>query len=158
MTTGLIWQTALIVEDDRGRRWLEFSDVRDCARCRNGTGCGAATFSRLFSIRRPSRLPLPTGLQARPGQCVRAGFDGSALLRAAAAVYLLPLIGFVGGSILAAVLIAPGSDSMALATGIAGATVAFATLRRVGSVGLVPVVEVSPEPSLESCRSGAHVS
>lgn len=156
MNSGLIWQNARIVADDRGRGWLEFSDVRDCARCRNGTGCGAATFSRLFIPRRPARLPLPGGFEGRPGQQVRAGFDGAALMRAAAAVYLLPLGGFVGGCLAAAVLVPQAGDLVSLAIGLTGAALAFVALRQVGPVGLVPVVEARPEPVLESCRSGAH--
>lgn len=91
----LLWQPARIVEDDGGRRWLEFESLSDCARCRAGTGCGASQWARMFGSGPVRRMPLPSDCELPNGTAVRAGLPASALVRAAGRVYLLPLLVFI---------------------------------------------------------------
>ncbi|MEX0916142.1 MAG: SoxR reducing system RseC family protein [Wenzhouxiangellaceae bacterium] len=114
--SDLIWQTAVVRRDRDGHAWLEFGDPGACSRCSNGTGCGAALFSRLFA-RPASRLPL-TDDDGRPdGRMVQVGLDPRWLVLAAAATYLLPVVAFVTGAVLAD-LAWPGHDPAALLGGV----------------------------------------
>lgn len=113
----LIWQIAVVRLDDKGRRWLEYSDPAGCDKCSTGTGCGAALFSRLFA-RPDTRIPLSDDNHIPAGHVVRVGLDPRWLLLASAATYLLPVIAFVAGALFADRLF-PGSDPAALFAGIA---------------------------------------
>lgn len=96
MDSGRLWQSARVIADAQGLRWLEFPAIDGCARCRAGQGCGAAQWSRLFGPRRATRLPLSADCPVAPGTPVRAGVPADALLRAALVAYLLPLTAFIG--------------------------------------------------------------
>ncbi|MBY6205580.1 SoxR reducing system RseC family protein [Halomonas denitrificans] len=151
MGSERLWQTALVVEDVSGRRWLEFPDPARCRRCRDGRGCGAAQWSRLFGSRRAIRLPMPTDCAVEPGTPVRVGLATAALLGAAVRVYLLPLLAFV------LLLIGAGyaglADGLALAVGLVGAFAALWQARRSTPVGLRPRIEAIGEEGCEALES-----
>ena len=115
----LIWQSGVVRSRD-GRAWLEFDDPGACNRCHRGEGCGAALFSRLFRQPAVSIPLLPEHGPLRPGQRIRAGVKPRWLMMAAAALYLLPVSGFLAGC-LAAHAIRPGDDATALFGGVLGA-------------------------------------
>lgn len=124
----MIWQMAIVRRDADGRPLLEFSDPAGCTRCRRGTGCGAALFSRLF-VSAETRLPLGNEEPIRPeGRLVRVGLDPRWLLLAAASNYLLPVVMFVAGAVVADIGW-PRSDSAALIGGL-GSLFAAAFLAR----------------------------
>ncbi len=149
-----LWQTALVVEDAGGRRWLEFPDLARCRRCRHGRGCGAAQWSRLFGSRRAMRLPLPDGSAVEPGTAVRVGLSTGALLRAAVRVYLLPLLVFVLLLLVGASL--GLAEAGALAIGLAGAFAALWQARRSTLAGLEPRVETNPDAACGALESPAN--
>ncbi|NKI34400.1 hypothetical protein HFP89_04395 [Wenzhouxiangella sp. XN79A] len=142
MTSEPLWQAARIVEDDDGRRWLEFASPADCARCRAGRGCGAAQWARLFGDPRAQRLPLPAACTLPPGSTVRAGMSARAVLRAAALAYLAPLLAFVM-SLVALDALAVG-EAQALALASAAALITLLAARRGVRSQLAPCVEAAP--------------
>lgn len=152
----LIWQYG-VVRSRAGYSWLEFEDPGDCNRCRQGRGCGAALFSRLF--RQPSvTLPLPRehgGL--KPGQRVRLGVNPRWLLMAAAAVYLLPVLGFLAGCV-AADAIWPRDDAAALGGGLLALLSIVAIRARLRGRGAPQPELVLIDGPLESRAAQNHLS
>jgi positive regulator of sigma E activity len=153
---GRVWQPAT-VRHDRGRTWLEFADPGDCERCARGDGCGAALFARLF--RRGSvRLPWAGDAIAPPGATVDVGVPARWLLQVALGLYLLPVIAFVTGAVVADAL-APGRDVPALLLGMLAAGTA-AGLYRYGPLRPAPppLTVRHAEARLESGGPRMHVS
>ena len=70
-----------------------------CGSCAAAGGCGTSLLDR-FLGRRPLRLQVENSLGVAAGEAVVVGVPESALLRAAAAAYLGPLAGLIGGAIL----------------------------------------------------------
>lgn len=144
----LIWQIAVVRRGPDGRAWLEFSDPGACTRCSQGTGCGAALFSRLFA-RPDTRIPLTDDIDRRSGQVVRAGLDPRWLLLAAAAAYLVPASSFVLGAV-AADWIWPSNDVAALFTGlVVSLAVAALTRRPLRMISRPPLTIVDLHEPLE---------
>lgn len=138
---GLIWQIAVVRRDEAGSDWLEFDDPGGCSKCSRGTGCGAALFSRLFA-RPDARVPMPDDKAIPAGRLVRVGLDPRWLLLAATTTYLLPVIGFVAGALVADRTL-PANDAAALVSGIAFALLAAlparGPMKLIGRPGLVLV-------------------
>lgn len=154
---GLIWQIAVVRHDDAGGRWLEFNDPGGCNKCSSGTGCGAALFSRLFA-RPDARVPMPGEKRVAAGRLVRVGLDPRWLMLAAAATYLLPVVAFVAGALLADRLL-PGSDPAALAAGISFALLAALLARHpLNFISRPRLVLVELHQGLESEGDGGHLS
>lgn len=154
--TQLIWQSGVVRSRD-GHRWLEFEDPGACNRCRQGQGCGAALFSRLFQ--RPAvTVPLlreHAGLA--PGQRVRAGVEPRWLMVAAAALYLLPVSSFLAGC-LAADALWPRDDMAALCGGVLLALLSIQVIRRRLRTHGPPQFElILIEGPLESRAAGDHI-
>lgn len=157
--SDLIWQSG-VVRGRVGRVWLEFDDPRACSQCSQGTGCGAALFSQLFQ-RRAVAIPLHEHDALQPGQRIRAGLRPRWLMMAAAALYLLPVMAFLAGS-LAADAIWPRNDLAALCGGM---LVVFLVVRMIrnwlrsqGPPGLELIaLDGTIGESLESRRTGDHL-
>lgn len=158
----LIWQIAVVRLDEAGRQWLEFNDSGRCGRCSSGTGCGAALFSRLF-VRPDARVPMPAGEKRPADRLVRVGLDPGWLMLAAAATYLLPVIAFVGGALLADRLL-PGDDPAALVSAVSFALAAVVLarypLRLIGAprLQIVDLHEATASAGLESAEDSGHFS
>ena len=148
----LIWQSG-VVRSGKGRVWLEFDDPGACNRCHQGTGCGAALFSRLF--RWPSVvIPLRERGTLQPGQRVHAGLNPRWLMMAAAALYLLPVLSFLGGA-LAAHAIWPRNDAAALGGAVLVTFLAMQAIRtRLHSRGPPELALVPADGPLESGGAG----
>lgn len=69
-----------------------------CGSCSAAGGCGTSLLDR-FLGRRPSHLVVVNTLGVEAGDAVVVGVQEDALLRAAAAAYLGPLAGLIGGAI-----------------------------------------------------------
>jgi sigma-E factor negative regulatory protein RseC len=81
----------------------EFAEVEAqrrsaCGDCSAKAGCGSALLAGLFG-KRPSRLRVLNRIQAQPGDQVVIGMREGAFLRAAVAMYTLPLVAMIAGSI-----------------------------------------------------------
>ena len=150
----LLWQPARIVEDDDGRRWLEFESLSDCARCRAGTGCGASQWARMFGNGPVRRMPLPSDCGLPSGTLVRAGLPASALVRAAGRLYLLPLLVFIAALMVQEQLAVPEPLALVLALTAAAGLLAWTRARdraqapeplRAPFRGLRPLIEQRTE-------------
>ncbi|MDX1625697.1 MAG: SoxR reducing system RseC family protein [Wenzhouxiangellaceae bacterium] len=142
------WQPARLDRGADGRARLVFDDPADCARCRSGTGCGAATLGRLFG-RRAVSIPAPAHVDWPDGTRVRVGVPARLLLTLAVGQYLLPLLAFLAGVLVAGPI--GGGDAVALALGLAAGTVALAGFRRLAPGRAEPRVELAaPGCSLET--------
>lgn len=152
--SDLIWQSG-VVRKHRGRVWLQFEDPGTCSRCSQGTGCGAALFSRLFS-RPGADIPLDGAGLPRDGQRVRAGLNPHWLMTAAAMLYLVPVLAFLVGA-LAADAIRAGDDVAALVGGLLSAFLAVWLVRvRVRSRGIPRLKLIEIDPTLESQPGRDH--
>jgi len=153
---ALIWQTGTVQEDVPGRLRLEFAGSAACARCASGKGCGAGLFSGLLLLSAPARLPLPAEAGYRAGQHLRAGIRPRRLVIAALLLYLLPVLAFVTGVLLADALW-PASDGRTLVGGLLACAMlwlpALAMVRRWPvQVDRIAVCPGFPEPTGEPGR------
>ncbi|MGB0514730.1 MAG: SoxR reducing system RseC family protein [Wenzhouxiangellaceae bacterium] len=149
-----LWQTGRVVRAGE-RLWLEFPDLTRCARCRAGTGCGAASFVRLFRVGGVARLPLAARWERHEGRPLRAGLDPRWLVWAAALLYLPPLLLFLAGALVAALL--GGGDWAALAGGLCGALAGIGLTRRAPAMLMTPKLRLEPIAALESAVGCKHV-
>lgn len=98
MNAAVAWQVAEVLESGNGHIRLRFSRPDSCQRCMRGEGCGAGVFSALFS-RRTTEVEMPVELKVVAGQWVRVGISTRSLALSALAVYGLPLVGFIVGTL-----------------------------------------------------------
>ncbi|MBT8132357.1 MAG: SoxR reducing system RseC family protein [Gammaproteobacteria bacterium] len=135
----MIYEPAKIVSVTATHAWLETVGRQDCRRCAQGNGCGGAIMSRLVSRKSPRlRVALQPGMT--PGDTVRLSLDESLIVRAAALVYLLPLLGLLTGAILGH---SAGGEKMALAFGVSAFAAAWLVARVIAGrfiAGLQPGV------------------
>lgn len=144
MSDVRLWQTGWVVEDPAGRRWVEFDDPTRCRRCREGQGCGAAQWGRLFGAARTHRLPLSDEDRWPVGTRVRAGLPARALLGLAVRAYGIPLLALVLLVVIADAAGAP--EAVSLAAGLAAAVAAWGLLRFATPRGLQPLIEAADAP------------
>jgi sigma-E factor negative regulatory protein RseC len=96
-------QRARVVGTEGGFALVEAAPAGGCASCGMQGGCGVSKLGKLLP-QRTRVLRVPNQLGARPGDDVTLGVPDDALLATAAAAYLPPLAGLVGGATLAAAL------------------------------------------------------
>ncbi len=100
-----VLEAARVVAVEPGGAWLESEGQGGCANCRDGRGCGVSVFQRLFRLPR-HRLYLPTDQILGVGDHVVIALSQRAVLIASLWLYLAPLLGLLGGALLAEVLFA----------------------------------------------------
>lgn len=115
----MITETGQVLEVGSGHAWVACRRQVDCARCAEGRGCGGGLLGRLLGNRLHKVRAVTRELPVSPGDRVLIGLDEDAVLRAAAAVYLAPLLGALGGGLAAAAGL-PGSEAAAVAAAAAG--------------------------------------
>lgn len=125
---GFVWQIGRVVRSDGATVLLELPDPAACGRCRAGQGCGAGQFARLFGRGRALQLSAPSCRYFSLGATVQVGIDSRWLLLAAAAAYLIPVLAFIGGALVAGAVIGD-HDLAALAAGLLATAVASLALR-----------------------------
>lgn len=112
--TGMIEQTALVVNVESGNAWIipqQGMGTGGCGSCSSKTSCSSSTpFD--FLRKEPQKMRVLNPVYARPGDTVVVGIQGNALLVYSLLAYLLPLVGLV----LAAIV---GQEVFSLA-GLAG--------------------------------------
>ncbi|WJW76135.1 SoxR reducing system RseC family protein [Thiohalobacter sp. IOR34] len=113
--------TVLAVDGDFA--WVETRRQSSCGSCAAKAGCGTRVLGRLMGGR-PGRLRALNRGHARPGDPVVIGIPEAGLLRGSLAVYLLPLLGLIGGGLLgellASRLFAPAAEWPAMLGGVFG--------------------------------------
>lgn len=140
----MIYETGRVLERRGNTALVLCQSAQACPRCASGKGCGGALWGRLLGNRlhRVSAHTTVPGVAA--GDSVLIGLDESALVKAAACLYGLPLLVMLTASILAHI-VAPDSELSTVlwaAVGLcAGILLARAVSRRAGHhAGYRPVV------------------
>ncbi len=84
-----------------GRNWVEVEYQRQnsCQGCASADNCGVSTIARLFTSR-AQRMRVPTRDTFHLDERVQLELDESALVWAAALVYIVPLFGLLFGAVL----------------------------------------------------------
>lgn len=87
----------VISTDTDGWVRVEVQMKSACSHCSQSESCGTSAISKAFNPK-VQQFSLPAAEQYAPGTLLRLGLPESVILKAAALVYLLPLMGlFVGG-------------------------------------------------------------
>lgn len=116
----MIEQPGQVVRVEGGRAWVETERRSSCGDCSAQAGCGHAIIGKTFGgLRNTVQVHVDRPVNA--GDRVVLGVREDALLKSSFAMYLVPLLGLIGGALLAAQLAGSGEDPAALA----GAGVGF---------------------------------
>jgi sigma-E factor negative regulatory protein RseC len=102
-------------------------DVPACPRCAAGKGCGAGLFAAKPGERR-IEVTVPTGLTVAVDDEVEVCLTSDRILRAAAIVYGIPMLGALAGALIA--YGAGFADEGAAATALAGLGIGLVISRR----------------------------
>ncbi|QYK00653.1 SoxR reducing system RseC family protein [Shewanella psychrotolerans] len=104
-----------------------------CNHCDNNESCGTSAVSKAFSPK-VQRFSVPSNEQYKAGELLKLGLPESVILKAAAIVYLLPLVGlFIGavfGQLFMPLLDVAASDGLTIGFALLGATAAWRVGRR----------------------------
>lgn len=125
----MIEERAVVTQLQGEAVWVRPMGPRGCWRCEHGQGCGAGRWGR--SVARSSRVVLRarsriSGLQV--GDTVAIGVQEAAVLNAALAVYLAPLLAMFGLGMFADRYLEAG-DLMVAAFGFSGLAAGFVVSR-----------------------------
>lgn len=88
----MIEEQARVVEVSGDDAWVEVERKSVCGSCEAKKGCGTGALTTVLG-RRNDPLRVKNSLAALPGDWVVLGLNESSLLKGAAAMYLLPLLG-----------------------------------------------------------------
>ena len=89
----------VIKVDSDGWVTVEVEMKSACSHCSQSESCGTSAISKAFSAR-VQQFSLPATQAYSPGTLLKLGLPESVVLKAAALVYLLPLLGlFIGGMV-----------------------------------------------------------
>ena len=95
----MIEETAVVVAVDGDAAEVETRRRDACGSCDARAGCGSALLAGVFG-NRPSRIRVLNRVHAQPGDRVIIGLREGPFLRAAFALYTLPLLTMIGGAVL----------------------------------------------------------
>lgn len=117
----MIEEQAIVISSEAGIAEVEIVRRSTCGACSARSGCGVSLLDRVLG-RRPQRLLLVDKLSVRPGDEVVVGIPDGALLKAALAAYMVPLVGLLAGAIAGDLLLVDGAtgQSLPLLTGALG--------------------------------------
>jgi len=140
----LITETGRVLEVDGEWAWVACRRQVECARCAEGRGCGGGVLGRLLGDRLHKLRAATGSVTVAPGDLVLIGLGEDAIMRAAAAVYLVPLLSALAGGAAAAGLMG-GGELAAIAGAAAGLWAGFRwaraySRRHAASVALQPVI------------------
>lgn len=93
--------------------WVQTLRQGACENCKIRTGCGQRVLAELSSSK-ASQVRVNNVLQAKPGDQVLLGMGEAALLRASLLVYLVPMLGLLGGAVMADRLLGLGDAGTAM--------------------------------------------
>jgi sigma-E factor negative regulatory protein RseC len=118
-----------VIAIDRDTVTVAVTAAPACARCAAGKGCGAGLLGA-SGAQRMLTLPLPAGLQLRPGEQVTLRLTPARLLQASLLAYGLPLVAMLLLPWLAERVAGPLSDAGLAGIALAGLAAAVACVRR----------------------------
>ncbi len=127
----MIIETGRVLEVDGDWAWVACQRQVECPRCAEGRGCGGGVLGKLLGDRLHKVRAAVGAVAVQPGDQVQIGLGEDAVLRAAAAVYLVPLVAaLVSGA--AAAAMTGGGDLVAIAGAAAGLFLGLGWARRYG--------------------------
>lgn len=140
----MITETGRVLEVDGEWAWVACRRQVECARCAEGRGCGGGVLGKLLGDRLHKLRAATGSVAVAPGDMVLIGLGEDAIMRAAAAVYLVPLLSALAGGAAAAGL-AGGGELAAIAGAAAGLWAGFLwaraySRRHAASAALQPVI------------------
>lgn len=115
----MITETGRVLEVEGDWAWVACRRQVECQRCAEGRGCGGGVLGKLLGDRLHKVRAATGAVAVEPGDQVLIGLGEDAVMRAAAAVYLVPLLLALAGGV-AATTLAGGGDLAALAGAVAG--------------------------------------
>lgn len=104
----MITETGRVLEVEGDWAWVACRRQVECARCAEGRGCGGGVLGRLLGDRLHKVRAATGSVAVTPGDQVLIGLGEDVVLRAAAAVYLVPLLLALAGGAVATGLTAGG--------------------------------------------------
>lgn len=93
----MIEEIATVIKTDAKGVWLQTKVSSSCQSCTASDSCTSGVVAKAMT-RRDYQFFLPNHSDLLPGQQVRIGISDGVLLKSALLVYLLPLLGFIGGA------------------------------------------------------------
>jgi sigma-E factor negative regulatory protein RseC len=120
----MLENAARVVRVEGDLAWVRTESPSSCGAC-GGKGCGSSIFVRLLHPREPEYAVL-NPISAEAGEAVVVGLEEGALLQAALAGYLVPLLGLLSGALLGGVW----GDLQAVFGAVAGLALAAVWLKR----------------------------
>lgn len=127
----MIREPATVVSVSDEAVWVRCDAQQSCPRCAQGRGCGGGVLGGLLRNRLRLVRAVGDGRELRAGDRVVIGLAETALVKAAAAMYLLPLAGIVAGAVIAGRFSATGEAGI-IAGAAAGFGVTLWMVRRYG--------------------------
>ncbi|GGP85735.1 sigma E factor positive regulatory protein RseC [Shewanella ulleungensis] len=85
-------EIARVVDYQQGWATVEVELKSACNHCASSENCGTSTIAKAFSVK-TQRFSLPADKPCREGDLLKVGLPESVIIKAAALVYLLPLLG-----------------------------------------------------------------
>jgi sigma-E factor negative regulatory protein RseC len=140
----VITETGRVLAVEGDWAWVSCSRQVECARCAEGRGCGGGVLGRLLGDRLHQVRASTGAVVVAPGDQVLIGLGEDAVLRAAAVVYLVPLLlALAGGAGFATVF--GGGELAAIAGAVVGFLLGLRWARGYGrrhaaDAGLQPVI------------------
>ena len=124
----MITETGRVLSVEGDWAWVACRRQVECARCAEGRGCGGGVLGKLLGDRLHKVRAATGSVAVVPGDQVLIGLGEDAVLRAAAAVYLVPLLLALAGGV-AVVTVTGGGDLAALLGAAAGLLAGLAWAR-----------------------------
>lgn len=122
----MIKEWATVISWHNGMAELRCEQRSGCSGCQSRKACGAGILSEL-GLATEQVLTVPCERPLLAGQRVELGISEASLLRSAVLVYLVPLIGLLGGALLLQMVF--GHDLAAMSGALLGGALAFILVR-----------------------------
>ena len=91
----MLEERAVVSRVEGAQVWVKHFGSESCARCQRGQGCGGGVIGRLVSRRRADIEVAHVGPAPAVGAVVRVGVEEGALMKAALAIFALPIVGLL---------------------------------------------------------------
>ena len=147
-------ELAKVVASDNGWVRVEVELKSACNHCTSSQSCGTSAVAKAFSVK-TQQFSIASDESFEAGELLKLGLPESVILKAAALVYLLPLLGFFSFATLgnvAALLTQFSTDAVTIVFGSFGGGIAWYIGRY-----LAKRIEHEAQPVIVS-RLGAQVS